>query len=141
MASRVCCRQACRSTIPNTGCRSPTFSTKSTKRFLATAIRYSSSIATAFELIGVSASFTIRSQSAVQDLMMRSKNPKIAVLMSAGPGQINWTSSDFGGSVFARFLQVGLEGAADTEFAGDKDDDIGLQELASYLQHKVVGLV
>ncbi len=47
----------------------------------------------------------------VRELVDRKKIPGLAVLTSAGPGQVNWTSADFGGSVFARYLQLGLAGA------------------------------
>jgi hypothetical protein len=60
--------------------------------------------------------------------------PGIAVLLSAGPGQVNWASDDFRGTIFGRFLQLGLAGAADTKAV---DGDVSLDELADYLKHEV----
>ncbi len=73
----------------------------------------------------------------VSELVERKKIPRLVVLTSAGPGQVNGTSAEFGGSVFARYLQLGLAGAADSGAAGNHDDDISLQELVAYLQHEV----
>ena len=73
----------------------------------------------------------------VKELVNRKKLPRLAVLTSAGPGQVSWTSADFRGSVFARYLQLGLAGAADRKESGNKNSTVSLKELASYLQDEV----
>src|SRR4029079_2445535 len=74
----------------------------------------------------------------VKALVEEKNNPRLAVLLSAGQGQANWTSADFRGSVFARYVQLGLAGAADSKSnGGNKDGHVSLDELTSYVQHKV----
>jgi hypothetical protein len=73
----------------------------------------------------------------VKELAKQKKYHRLAVLMSAGPGQINWTSPDLRGSVFGHYLQLGLAGAADERDSGDGDGKVQLLELAAYLKQAV----
>lgn len=63
--------------------------------------------------------------------------PGLAVLNSAGPGQVGWASPQLGNSVFAFFLRQGLNGAADAEQTGDADGVVTLGELHAYLKAHV----
>jgi hypothetical protein len=68
----------------------------------------------------------------VEQLIKDKNIPRLAVLMSAGPGQTNWTSADFGGSIFARYLQLGLAGEA-----GNSNHEVTLKDLEKYLKEKI----
>lgn len=63
--------------------------------------------------------------------------PQLAVLASAGPGEIAWTSPERQASVFGYYVWSGLQGDADARVAGDDDGSISLDELASYVAHMV----
>jgi hypothetical protein len=69
----------------------------------------------------------------VKEAVGKLSSQNFAVLTSAGEGQTNWASADLGGSVFGRYVQLGLAGAAD-ESSGD---GVGLHELAAYLAREV----
>ena len=77
----------------------------------------------------------------VQQLVERKPPPRMAVLLAAGPGQVNWASSDLGGSVFGRYLQLGLAGSAAKDGVGNLfwRSDISLQKLVAYLEREVSG--
>jgi hypothetical protein len=79
-------------------------------------------------------SFVERLQQVVDKLAVQN----LAVLTSAGPGQMNWAAADLGGSVFGRYLQLGLAGAADNlEDKSSGDGAVNLRELAAYLDREV----
>ena len=61
------------------------------------------------------------------------KDPNLAVLSAAGPGQTSYAAPELGKTVFAHFLVDGLEGAADDS----GDGIIMLQELQNYLTASV----
>jgi hypothetical protein len=63
--------------------------------------------------------------------------PNMAVLCSAGPGQINWASADLHGSSFGRHLQLGLAGEADEGQDGNGNGAVTLHELVAYLRREV----
>lgn len=69
----------------------------------------------------------------VQQVVEEADLSNLAVLTSAGPGQINWSSADLQGSAFGKYLSLGLAGDAD----GNRDGKVSLYELRDYLQHKV----
>ncbi len=77
-------------------------------------------------------SFTER----LKELVETENVPNLAVLTSAGPGQVSWASADLAGSAFGRYLQLGLAGQAD-EDSEDSDGKVSLQELTAYLQREV----
>lgn len=61
------------------------------------------------------------------------KDPNLAVLSSAGPGQTSYAAPELGKTALGHFLIDGLEGAAD----GSGDGIIMLQELQDYLKVSV----
>ena len=63
--------------------------------------------------------------------------PNLAVLNSAGPGQIGHPAPELRGSVFGYFFCRGLRGAADEESWGNRDRRVGVQELYRYLKAHV----
>jgi len=69
----------------------------------------------------------------VQQLVEKADLPNVAVLVSAGPGQVNWGSINLQGTAFGRYLSLGLAGDAD----GNRDGEVSLHELRDYLQHQV----
>jgi hypothetical protein len=72
------------------------------------------------------------------EVVARADVPNLAVLNSAGPGQVGWASADLRGSVFGHYLRLGLAGAADApEEGGDGDRRVSLHELHHYLRHHV----
>jgi hypothetical protein len=69
----------------------------------------------------------------LEKVVAEAKVPGLAVLNSASPGQVGWTSMHLRGSVFGHSLQLGLAGDAD----GDGDRRVSLHELYEYLQENV----
>jgi Mg-chelatase subunit ChlD len=81
-------------------------------------------------------SFVERVEQVVDTLSVQN----LAVLTSAAPGQTNWAAADLGGSVFGRYLQLGLAGAADNlEGENSGDGAVNLRELAAYLERNIDG--
>ncbi|HEY3391891.1 MAG TPA: vWA domain-containing protein, partial [Lacipirellulaceae bacterium] len=73
----------------------------------------------------------------LQEVLKSNPVSKVAVLCSAGPGQVNWASGDLQGSSFGRYLQLGLAGAADSGESANGDGKVSLHELVTYLQREV----
>jgi hypothetical protein len=73
----------------------------------------------------------------LQQLLGSNPYPNVAVLCSAGPGQMNWASSDLNGSSFGRYLQLGLAGEADNAEGADGNGAVSLHELVAYLKGEV----
>ena len=63
--------------------------------------------------------------------------PGLAVLTSAGPGQIGWTAPELGGSVFGYYVWRGLRGEADGWLGKSRDGSVSLRELDAYVREKV----
>jgi Mg-chelatase subunit ChlD len=64
--------------------------------------------------------------------------PGLAILSSAGPGQIGWDSPEaFRGSVFGYYVFKGLLGSADREADGDDNGQVDSAELARYVRNNV----
>lgn len=62
----------------------------------------------------------------------------LAVLNSAGPGQVSWASDALRGSAFGCFLRAGLAGEADRpKSGGDGNRRVSLSELRNYLHLRV----
>ncbi|MFT5522512.1 MAG: hypothetical protein ACI9G1_001021 [Pirellulaceae bacterium] len=78
-------------------------------------------------------------------------SPNTFLFLAADTGQLSWTSAELGGSVFAYYAAVGLNGAADgaadvAKVAGDNtdnqveeeiDNEITMGEFVSYVKSKV----
>ena len=73
----------------------------------------------------------------LQQLLGSNPFPDVAVLCSAGPGQMNWSSADLNGSSFGRYLQLGLAGEANNAEGADGNSSVSLHELVAYLQREV----
>ncbi|HJQ81073.1 MAG TPA: hypothetical protein VJ828_14020 [Lacipirellulaceae bacterium] len=73
----------------------------------------------------------------LQEVLKANPVSNVAVLCSAGPGQVNWASADLQGSSFGRYLQLGLAGAADSGESANGDEAVSLHELVAYLQREV----
>ncbi|HEX2474219.1 MAG TPA: hypothetical protein VHK01_05715, partial [Lacipirellulaceae bacterium] len=73
----------------------------------------------------------------LQQLLSSESFPDVAVLCSAGSGQINWASADLNGSSFGRYLQLGLAGEADAAEGANGNGAVSLHELVAYLQREV----
>ncbi|MGL4512200.1 MAG: hypothetical protein ACRCT8_03860 [Lacipirellulaceae bacterium] len=63
------------------------------------------------------------------------KYARIAVLTAAGPGETSLAGPELRGSLFGRFFQLGIAGAAD-EGADNEDGYVSLRELVAYLQRE-----
>lgn len=76
------------------------------------------------------------------DVVAAAEVPRLAVLASARPGQIAWTSADLSSPVLGHFLRRGLAGAADRADSGGNDNRrVELGELARYVEEHVDGWV
>lgn len=75
-------------------------------------------------------SFVSHLQAALDD----TADPDLFVLNSTGSGQAGWSSADLGGSIFAHYVWLGLQGQANT----DGDESVSLQELYAYVRNRVV---
>ena len=66
------------------------------------------------------------------------RGPNTAILLATGINQAAWTSREIQGSVFGRFLQLGLAGVADDPaVGGDGDERVTLFELDRFLKLRV----
>lgn len=80
--------------------------------------------------------FARQLQKVVQD--KQAGYPGLAVLNSAGPGQIGWAAQELQGSVFGYYLWQGLRGAANAGKTGGNDDKyVSLSELYAFLCDRV----
>jgi hypothetical protein len=64
--------------------------------------------------------------------------PRLAVINSAGPDQLGWSSPELEASIFGYYLRLGLAGLADTK-TGNGDGHVSLRELHRYLVDQVDG--
>ncbi|HEY5312693.1 MAG TPA: hypothetical protein VIK18_09235, partial [Pirellulales bacterium] len=77
--------------------------------------------------------FAERLQAVVDDVQV----PNLAILNSAGPGQIGRCSEFLNGSVFGYFFWRGLRSAADSEQGGNDNGRVSVRELHHYLKSQV----
>lgn len=71
-------------------------------------------------------------------LIQQGRWPGLIVFNSASPGQVGWAAPELGGSVFGHFVQLGLQGQADTDATRGY---VTLGELRDYLLSRVDGWV
>jgi hypothetical protein len=77
---------------------------------------------------------------AVPHELDEAKMPSLAVLTSSDSGETAAASPALRGTIFGHYLRLGLAGAADaSDFGGDENNIVSLQELRNYLVRHVYG--
>jgi Mg-chelatase subunit ChlD len=77
----------------------------------------------------------------LEELISRGDVPNLQVITSSGPDETVWASPDLRGSVFGRYVRLGLAGAADrgtrAEKLGNRNGRVSIEELHRYVAANV----